>query len=325
VVCLTSCRLDLALSGFLGRGLETVFKEKVALVLGIALAATSSVAIASDERADGGLSGELAAAVQHWLETGLMSDPDNTGQTVDLVLPPMARLDLGLLVEPGQDDAGGLRVMGVRPGGWGQRQGLEMNDLILAVGSADDVRATAGRDSGLSPGSLRERLLALGAGTDVGMLILREGRELELRGPSPVRQLPAIRLVVGDAASASGTALKEPAVGCARLSAFPVPPLQLGLHEAAILSIDGVSVPADRASSRVDPGFRTIVVGERIAASFLAGTSRRSGDRETTRQFSLWLEEGRTYLIGARLLPGATNRGRYWEPVVWRTLEEACR
>jgi hypothetical protein len=306
------------------RGFVTVFKH-AGLVLGIALVGWSSAAIASDERTDGGLAGELAAAVQHWLETGLMSDPGSTGQTVDVVLPPMARLDLGLLVEPDRGGARGLRVIGVRPGGWGQRHGLEMSDLILAVGPADNVESAADRDSRLSAVGLREQLLALGVGTEIGLLVLRGGREIELTGPSPVRQLPAVRLVVGDSASGSDAAVRQPPAGCARLSAFPVPPLQLGLHEAAILSIDGVSVPTDRATSRVDPGFRTIVVGERVPPSFLAGTTRRGGDRETTREFSLWLEEGRTYLIGARLLPAATSRGRYWEPVVWRTLDEACR
>lgn len=321
---LLGCRVDRVRTMFRVRGFVTVFKQ-AGLIVGIALAGCASAATASGERTDGGLAGELAAAVQHWLETGLIADPGSTGQTVDVVLPPLARLDLGLLVEPNRGGARGLRVIGVRPGGWGRRHGLEVSDLILAVGPAGKVEPAAGRDSGLSPGSLREQILAVGVGTDVGLLILREGREIELTGPSPVRQLPAIRLVVGDAVSASDASVRQAAEGCARLSTFPVPPLQLGLHEAAILSIDGVSVPTDRASSRVGPGFRTLVVGERVPAHFLAGTTRRGGDRGTTREFSVWLEEGRTYLIGARLLPAATGRGRYWEPVVWRTLDEACR
>lgn len=294
-------------------------------MVGIGLAWGSSAVVASGDPVPGGMADELAAAVQHWTVAGLMPDPGPAGQTVEVRVPPMARLDLGLLIEPGRSGDQGLRVIGVRPGGWGQVLGIEVDDVILAVGPAGNVESRIGEGPRLSPGRLREQLLALGAGTKVALLVQRDGRALELNGLSPVRQLPAIRLVVGDADRGSVPADRPSTAGCARISAFPAPPLQLGLHEATVLSIDGVSVPAGRHSNRVEPGFRTIVVGERVAASFLPGTSRRSGDREGAREFSLWLEAGRTYLIGARLLSTATSRGRYWEPVIWRTVKEACR
>lgn len=295
------------------------------LLLGIGLGGWSSAALATEDHVDGTMADELAAAVQHWLDTGLISDPGATGGMVDVQVPAMARLDLGLLVGPDQSGNRGLRVIGVRPGGWGQRLGIEVDDVILAVGPKGDAGLSVGNDAALSPGRLRERLLALGAGADVGLLVRRGGRSIELNSLSPVRELPAIRLVVGDADRGSASVNQESTVGCARISAFPAPPLQWGLHEATVLSIDGVSVPAGRHSRRVEPGFRTLVIGERIAASFLPGTTRRGGDREATREFSLWLEAGRTYLVGARLLPEATGRGQYWEPVVWRTVDEACR
>lgn len=269
---------------------------------------------------------ELAATVQRWLATGLIEDPGGSGQPVEVSLPGMARVDLGLLVEPGSTDGEGLRVMGVRPGGWGQALGLQLDDRILGTGAAGRMAAVDGTAVASSVAALRTQLLALDRTSEVGVRVRRDGREIELKGPSPVRVLPPIHLVVGGSPDVLAAAVVDPARGgCGRLSVFPSPPLQLSLHEASILSIDGASPLSNNPSIRVEPGLRTIVVGERISPAFRPGTTRRGREAEDTRELTLWVEPGRTYLVAARLLPASSSRGRYWEPIVWRTLAEPCR
>jgi hypothetical protein len=298
----------------------------VGALLGAVLLLPAAGAAPNTEDQPSAVAEELAATVQRWIATGVIADPGRTGSSIEVSLPAMARVDLGLLVEPGNTTGEGLRVMGVRPGGWGQALGLQLDDRILGVGEAGRMSVVDGAVAATSVAALRAQLLALDRKSEIGVRVFRGGSEIELKGPSPVQQLPPVRLVVGESPGVLAPVDSERAQDvCGRIRVSPGPPLQRSLHEASIQSIDGTSPPSKSPSIRVEPGLRTIVVSERIPPAFLPGTTRRAREAGRTRELTLWVEAGRTYLIGARLLPAPTVRGPYWEPIVWRTLAEPCR
>lgn len=284
-----------------------------ALLLGLAATATAE----EPSTASTALAEELAATVQRWIDAGWLPDPLVTGAPYVLDLPPGPSADLGLLVS-GSDP---LVVRGVRPGGWAQRAGLAVGDRILAV---DGAPVGDAEQSGGAGARLRGALLATAPGATLELRVLRDGRELTLSAPSPVRALPAIRLAVG--ADAAIPVAGGEGSACARLSTFPSPPVQSGVFDAAIQAVDGRAAgPSDAVTVRVEPGLRVVRLSERIPPAFRPAVPIRRGDRDGTVEFALWVEPGRTYLLGARPIGTGGGRGGYWEPVVWRTVAEPCR
>jgi hypothetical protein len=289
-----------------------------ATILGALLASLAATAAAEEpSTASTALAEELAATVQRWIDAGWLPDPVATGTPFVLDLPAGPSADLGLLVS-GSDP---LVVRSVRPGGWAQRAGLAVGDRIVAV---DGVPVSGPERPGGAGARLRGALLASAPGATVELRVLRDGRELALSAPSPVRALPAIRLAVG-ADTAISVAGGDGSTS-ARLSTFPSPPVQGGVFDAAIQAIDGRAAgPADAATVRVEPGLRLVRLSERIPAAFRPAAPVRRSDRDGTIEFALWVEPGRTYLLGARPIGVGGGRGGYWEPVVWRTVAEPCR
>jgi hypothetical protein len=123
------------------------------------------------------------------------------------------------------------------------------------------------------------------------------------------------------AASAAAASSAE----CGRISTFHVAPRSQSLYAARVLSIDGrIPGPADQDTWRVAPGPHTVEVAEAIDVQDLPTAFSRRRAELGRRTFTVVVEPGRTHLVAAHLTDGRGGRA-YWEPVVWKTLDEACR
>jgi membrane-associated protease RseP (regulator of RpoE activity) len=296
----------------------------VALLLAMAGPATAA---GGDPKAPV-LGDELAATVLRWIDAGWLPSPEESALSFLIEVPASRHADLGLLVVEGSVAGDGLLVRSVRPGGWAQHAGIEAGDRIVAVGG-QSLGGASGSASGVGA-RLREALLATTPGSPLEVVVSRGGKERRLAAQSPVRLLPGMRLEVGatdiSPVPADGAGSASDGSTCARFSTFPSPPMQGGLFEAAILSVDGgVAGPSDATSVRVAPGMRVVRLTERIPARLLPAGLGRQRDRDNSMEIAVWVEPGRTYLLGARLTGSTRNRPGYWEPVVWRAVAETCR
>lgn len=254
-----------------------------------------------------------------------------------LTVPAERYLDLGLLLDPRDAAADGLRVLGTTPGGTAQVLGLRAGDHIVAVGDAPLAGLGLDADGrSIALARLRAALDALPDGGRLALSLEREGRRIAIDGAVAVRYLPPLRLELGEgnlaASTGAAAASTLPAAaatatdaGCGRISTFHLAPRGDRLYPARVLSIDGrIPGPADQDTYRLPPGTHAVEVAEDIDAQDLPAAFSRRRASLGRKTFTVMVEPGTTHLVAARLLDTLGGRD-YWEPVVWKTLSEACR
>ncbi|MGC4028723.1 MAG: PDZ domain-containing protein [Steroidobacteraceae bacterium] len=118
--------------------------------------------------------GRLAAAAREVGELSAQLGRDTQGRMQwRFAGGPPPRATLGVQVQ-GQRADGGARVVAISPGGPAQAAGVQVGDVITAIGGAD----IAGNDE---PGrALAERVRELDPGLKVKLAVLRDGRRMEL-------------------------------------------------------------------------------------------------------------------------------------------------
>jgi hypothetical protein len=280
---------------------------------------------------------ELRDAVARVLASDAFAGQPTGAVALTVTLPAERYLDLGLLVDPREPATDGLRVLGTSPGGAAQQLGLRAGDVVTRVGERSLAGLGADADgTARAVGVFRGTVESLADGAPLGLDVRRDGRTLRIDGTVQPRYLPAVRLELGEgnlvassgAAAAASVAAGTGAAadgGCGRISTFHVAPRSQSLYGARVLSIDGrIPGPADQDTYRVAPGPHTVEVAEAIDAQDLpTAFSRRRADLGR-RTFTVVVEPGRTHLVAAHLTDGRGVR-EYWEPVVWKTLDEECR
>lgn len=273
------------------------------------------------------LAAELRATVSTLAESGAFGNAPVDQVHLDVAVPAQRVSDLGLLVDSASARRDGVRVLGVTPGEQAQKLGVRSGDLIVAVNAA----SLAQRERAAT--ELRRIVDALPERADVSLDVVRDGQPLTLRGVVTSRQLPPMRLILGDAAAptSSANATTADADACGRISDFDVAPRQQQLHGARVLSIDGRAAgPTNSHVFRVSAGAHTIEVGERIDARYLSfnDRQRQAGSPTGSKTLQVDVPPNTTLLVAARLNAGKQREWQhaaYWDPVVWKTADERCR
>ena len=276
------------------------------------------------------LAAELRATVSTLAESGAFGDVPAEQVHLDIALPAQRISDLGLLVDSASDRRDGVRVLGVTPGEQAQKMGVRSGDLITAVNGA----SLAQHDHAAA--ELRRLVDALPDRADVTFDLLRTfGHPITVRGVVTSRQLPPMRLILGDATAMMPTpataASRSDPDACGRISDFDVAPRQQQLYGARVLSIDGKAAgPTTSHVFRVTAGTHTLEVGERIDARYLPfnDRQRQAGTKTGTKTLQVDVPPDTTLLVAARLNADKVREWQhaaYWDPVVWKTASERCR
>jgi hypothetical protein len=255
-----------------------------------------------------------------------------------LSLPAERYLDLGLLLDRRDPASAGLVVLGTTPGGSAQALGLRAGDVITTVGEVS-LAGLGMQADGTAQAVMRLKSVLDGMleGGRLTMDVLRDGRSVRFDGAVAARYLPPLRIELGEGnlvGSIGGAAAPlqqaaATAVGgdgsCGRISTFHVAPRSQRLYPARVLAVDGsIPGPAQQDTYRLPPGTHTIEVAEDINPGDLPTAFSRRRAESGRKTFTVVVEPGTTHLVAARLLDGSGARD-YWEPVVWKTLPEACR
>lgn len=274
------------------------------------------------------LAAELRATVSTLAESGAFGNALVDQVHLDVAVPAQRVSDLGLLVDSASARRDGVRVLGVTPGEQAQKMGVRSGDVVVAV----DGASLAQRERAAT--ELRRIVDALPERADVSLDVVRDGQPLTLRGVVTSRQLPPMRLILGDTSSSSTSSTNASAAdadACGRISDFDVAPRQQQLHGARVLSIDGHAAgPTTSHVFRVSAGAHTIEVGERIDARYLSfnDRQRQAGSPTGSKTLQVDVPPNTTLLVAARLNAGKQREWQhaaYWDPVVWKTADERCR
>jgi hypothetical protein len=95
------------------------------------------------------------------------------------------------------------------------------------------------------------------------------------------------------------------------------------LHYANVTRINDRNVNSDRESFRLSPGKHTVYLHEMIADSMF---TRRSRSLQTAKTLEIDVKANTTYYLAAKFIRknrSEQRNGGYWEPVVWKTLENS--
>jgi len=304
----------------------------LAFAVSCATANAQSSATAASSDADAALkarlAAELRATVSTLAENGAFGNVPTDQVHLDVSVPAQRVSDLGLLVDSASDRRDGVRVLGVTPGEQAQKIGVRGGDIIVAVDGTSLVQRERAATE------LRRIVDALPERADLSIDVVRDGQPLTLHGTVTSRQLPPMRLVLGDASSSAASSANAPVAetdACGRISDFDVAPRQQQLHGARVLSIDGRAAgPTMSHVFRVSTGAHTLEVGERIDARYLSfnDRQRQAGSPTGSKTLHVDVPPNTTLLIAARLNAGKQREWQhaaYWDPVVWKTAEEGCR
>lgn len=124
-----------------------------------------------------------------------------------------------------------------------------------------------------------------------------------------------------DVAAESSTAKSN---GCGMVTLNENPPKTKNVHYAAINQIDGQTVSSRSTRFALAEGKHTIKVVEKIEDSSF---TRRRGEMKNYKHIILDVKSNVKYSLGAkfdRKKRSKLKTGEYWEPVVWRMVEQNC-
>jgi hypothetical protein len=265
----------------------------------------------------------------------LGAHPEQLALTLDE--PAQRAVNLGLLVDAtsANNARDGLRVLGATPGSTAEHLGVHPGDVVLAV-NGRSLRDLGADDNGraLAAATLKTSIDSLPDGSKLQLDVQRGGDRLALNAPVQSVTLPALRLGLGIAATAStdqpaGAAMaSDNSQGCGRISLTDLAPRQKALYGALVLLVDGVSPGPHGANSyRVQTGTHQLLVAERIPTQVMGlgeiATLRNSKPKSLT----VNVAPNTTVMIAAQFnRDRATkiNDGSYWDPVAWHEVQETC-
>ena len=250
---------------------------------------------------------------------------------LDIDEPAQRSVNLGLLVDAtsAANARDGLRVLGVTPGSTAEQLGVRPGDAIVAV-NGRSLRELGADDNGraLAASTLKSSIDALPADTTVQLDVRRSGAKLALSGPLQSVQLPALRVMLGAAATAAVDPQNTPATGCGRISLVDLAPRQQRLYGATILLVDGKTPgPSGVRNYRVDAGTHELLVAERIPTKVMGVGEFASLRKNNPKPLTITVKPNTTVMIAAHFneeRAGDINNGGYWNPVAWKEVSETC-
>lgn len=275
---------------------------------------------------------DMQSVLSHLAQSGALGQhPEQASLHLD---EPAHRVaSLGALVDStsAQSARDGLHVLGATPGSMADRLGLRPGDVIVAV-NGTSLRDLGADDRGraLAATTMRTVVDNLPDAATVSVDVLRGGDTVALAAPLQAVYVPAMHVELGAAATAAAVAASTGADSgaCGRISAFDVAPRGQRLYGVRILLLDGNTPgPQGSPSFRVAPGEHRLLVAENIPTLALGVGEIATLRRQTSKPLTVVVEPGKTALVAAQLHPGNSgdlSHGSYWDPVVWKQIDEDC-
>jgi len=279
--------------------------------------------------AEAALRAELHEVLVQLAASGALASDPSGALTVEQ--PAERTVVLGLVLDTAGQDPGAIEVVAVTPGGGADRLGLRAGDWLMRV-NGQPVVAGERIETGA-----RLRALVADAGGPVRVELRRAGRVLAIEGRVDPVEIPAYRLEVGTrgvpSLGASVAAISLAAgggEGCGRISQFPSQPRSRKLYPVRILAIDGeLPGPSQQDSFRASVGRHEVTVAENIDYRDLPIVYDRQRRQFGEKTFTVEVHAGKTALLAARLVDSNAARraggGEYWQPEVWKEVDEPCR
>ncbi|QDH69350.1 PDZ domain-containing protein [Marilutibacter alkalisoli] len=217
---------------------------------------------------------------------------------------------LDVVVDVRRPHTEGVTVMAVTPGGNGERIGLRVGDRII------EANGRSLTDT-LKPSRMLAE--ATSGGDSLRLRVIRDGQTLILDGSVVEAAAPAVE-------------------GCGYISTLgTLPHVRDKLYPVVIVDIDGTGTPLEANRHRLPAGLHVVVVNERIGGIRFNEMLRRQRDRMQVREGAragkallVDVQPGKRYLLGARFLDDnlgvrTISDNAYWEPLVWKVVDEDCR
>ena len=112
---------------------------------------------------------------------------------------------------------------------------------------------------------------------------------------------------------------------CGVLAVYDKTPQTKSIFHAGINSIDGKTVNTNSRSFALSPGKHIIKVIENIVDPRF---TRRRGEMMNYKFIEINIEANKKYSLGAKYIRKNRSKlktGEYWDPVVWKVTEKACK
>ncbi len=277
------------------------------------------------------LRGEMHQMLMRMAISGeLGAHPEQVALTLDE--PAQRAINLGLLVDATSANHArdGLHVLGATPGSTAEHLGVHPGDVIVSI-NGQSLRNLGADDNGraLAASTLKSSIDALPDGSPLQLDVLRGGERLALNAPVQSVQLPALRLGLGSAATASADRPEAAATqGCARISMQDLAPRQQQLYGATILLVDGVTPgPHNAKKYRVEAGTHRLLVAERIPTNVMGVGEIATLRNSKPKALTVTVAPNTTVLIAAHFNEDRASHlsdGSYWNPVAWKEIAETC-
>lgn len=270
--------------------------KQVLSVLGLALA-LSSVPLAAQE--DQAREHARAAAVAAAKAYG--KDP-----AVSMEEPARSYFDWGAVIHPNGE------IMSVRAGSVAATMGVETGDRLLQV---DEQKFSA-----QNLADIVAYLESLEHGHELVVIVARDAQTKTLAGDVVATVIPGWRLEVDVANEQVDIADSN---ACGRISVFATPPQTRDLYPAYFSEIDGENAPPRRSIIKLSPGKHIIELHELIADQWV----RRKKGLQEAKPIEIDIKANTTYYLAAKFIREkrlSTFNEEYWEPVVWREIEQQC-
>lgn len=249
---------------------------------------------------------------------------------LDFTVPARRAVDLGLLVDAtsAANARDGLRVLGTTPDSTAEHLGVHPGDVIVAVnGHSLRELGTDNEGRALAATALKASVDDLSDEAPLQLDVRRNGMSLALNGTVRSVQLPALRVMLGAAATTAAAPPPAP-VACGHIGLIDLAPRQQKLYGATVLLVDGVSPgPSGASRYRVTAGIHELSVGERIPTQVMGMGALPSLRRNQAKPLSVTVKPNTTVLIAARFnetRASELNNGGYWDPIAWKEVDETC-
>lgn len=231
---------------------------------------------------------------------------EGKADSVTLEEPTRSYFDWGAVLNPDG------RVMSVRSNSVAQEMGIEVGDHIVEID--DQVLAEQ------SLQDLVSYLETLEHDRSFAVTVQRNGQAQTLSGRAKATVIPGWRLEVDVAQTVVD---KADDASCGRVSVFVTPPQTRDLFPAYFVRIDDDNVLTRRPIVKLSPGKHTVEMHELIDDPWV----RRSRSINQAKSIEIDVKADTTYYLAARFVREkrlSTVNEEYWEPVVWREVEQEC-
>lgn len=219
---------------------------------------------------------------------------------------------LGIVLDS-NDVENGLKILSVSPNSNAEDSGVKPGDIIVKV-----------NDLSVSGNSLSTMLNHMKNQKEyIELQIKRKDEVIEKKIPVEKMFLPSYKLIVGKIGKEALSQLADKN-SCGFITIDHTPPVTKYLYPVSIRKVNDNSKVSGILKVKLSVGKHIVYVTENIVSNKVG---HRGNSRHNSKAFELDVKANTTYQLAAKYNPRnkfKTVGDEYWQPVVWRTIEQSC-